>query len=127
MAAYQIPPPAPMSVQGDVAQNLKDFEVEWGHYVVATQFVKKLKKENGQPDKYGMLQVASILCSVMGKDCLKNMNRLPTLTEAYRQNPGRIKDEFRAHFVPQRQVLFERYKFNTASQQATDTGDTYLV
>ena len=127
MAAYQLPPPTPMSVQGDVAQNWKDFEVEWGHYVVATQLVKKLKKENGQPDEAGMLQVASTLCSVMGKDCLKIMNSLPTLTEADRRNPGRIKDELRAHFVPQRHVLFERYKFNSASQQATDTVDSYLV
>ena len=116
-----------MSVQGDVAQNWKDFEVEWGHYVVATQLVKKLKKENGQPDEAGMLQVASTLCSVMGKDCLKIMNSLPTLTEVDRRNPGRIKDELRAHFVPQRHVLFERYKFNSASQQATDTVDSYLV
>ena len=105
MAAYQIPHPTPMSVQGDVAQNWKDFEVEWGHYVVATELVKKLKKENGQPDEAGMLQVASTLCSVMGKDCLKIMNSLPTLTEAARRNPGRIKDELRAHFVPQRHVL----------------------
>ena len=127
MAAYQIPHPAPMSVQGDVAQNWKDFEVEWGHYVVATQLVKKLKKDNGQPDEAGMLQVASTLCSVMGKDCLKIMNSLPTLTEVDRRNPGRIKDELRAHFVPQRHVLFERYKFDTASQQATDTVYTYLV
>ena len=127
MAAYQIPHPTPMSVQGDVAQNWKDFEVEWGHYVVATQLVKKLKKENGQPDEAGMLQVASTLCSVMGKDCLKIMNSLPTLTEVDRRNPGRIKDELRAHFVPQRHVLFERYKFNSASQQATDTVDSYLV
>ena len=51
MAAYQIPHPTPMSVQGDVAQNWKDFEVEWGHYVVATQLVKKLKKDNGKPDQ----------------------------------------------------------------------------
>ena len=50
MAAYQIPHPAPMSVQGDVAQNWKDFEVEWGLYVMATQLVQKLKKDNGQPD-----------------------------------------------------------------------------
>ena len=127
MAAYQIPHPTPMSVQSDVAQNWKDFEVEWGHYVVATQLVKKLKKENGQPDEAGMLQVASTLCSVMGKDCLKIMNSLPTLTEVDRRNPGRIKDELRAHFVPQRHVLFERYKFNSASQQATDTVDSYLV
>ena len=127
MAAYQLPPPTPMSVQGDVAQNWKDFEVEWGHYVVATQLVKKLKKENGQPDEAGMLQVASTLCSVMGRDCLKIMNSLPTLTEADLRNQGRIKDELRAHFVPQRHVLFERYKFNFASQQATDTVDSYLV
>ena len=65
---------------GDIAQNWKDFEVEWGHYVGATQLVKKMKRENGQPDEAGMLQVASTLCSVMGKDCLKIMNSLPTLT-----------------------------------------------
>ena len=94
MAAYEIPPPAPMSMQGDVTQNWEEFETEWGHYVVATQLVKKLKKDNGQPDKAGMLQVASTLCSV------KVMNSLPALTEADQRNPGRTKDELKTHFVP---------------------------
>ena len=114
-------------MQGDVAQNWRDFETEWGHYVIAAQLVKKLKKDNGQPDEADILQVASTLCSVMGRDCLKVMNSLPTLTEADHRNPGRNKEELKAHFVPQRHVLFERYKFNSASQQATDTVDCYLV
>ena len=53
---------------------------------------EKIVKDNGQPDEAGMLQVASTLCSVRGKDCLRVMNSLPTLTEADRRNPGRIKD-----------------------------------
>ena len=59
--SISIPPPAPMSMQGDVAQNWKDFETECDHHVIVTQLVKKLKKENGQPDEDGMLQVGDYM------------------------------------------------------------------
>ena len=68
-----------MFLQGDIAKNWKVFEAEWGHYVVEVQLVEKLKKENGQSYEQGMLQVASTLCSMMERECLKLMNSSNTI------------------------------------------------
>ena len=98
MATYQIPAPSPMVLHGDVAENWKD-------YALATQLNDKLTKANGDPNPSGILQVAAILCAVMGTDCLKIMKNLPTLSEMDKGDANRILEELRGHFVPQRHVL----------------------
>ena len=75
----------------------------------------------------GMTQVAATLCSIMGMDCLKVMYSLPTLTEGQRKDPKAIIKKLREHFIPQKHVLFERYKFNTVSQQISETIDEFVV
>ena len=116
-----------MTLQGDIAENWRDFEQAWGHYVIATSLVGKMKKTDGSADPAGMQLVASTLCSVMGRECMKIMYSLPTLSNDDRNDPDKILKELHLHFVPQRHVLFERYKFNTASQQSGDTMDDYVV
>lgn len=112
MAAYQIPAPAPMDVHGDVVENWKEFECAWKYYIVATGLASKMLKDDGkEKNKAGELQVAATLCSVMGKDCLKIMNSLPTLTENDKKDPANIIARLRAHFIPQCHVLFERFNF----------------
>ena len=126
MATYQIPAPSPMVLHGDVAENWKDFESAWKYYALATQLNDKLTKENGDPNPSGILQVAAILCAVMGTDCLKIMKSLPTLSETDKGDANRILEELRGHFVPQRHVLFERYKFNSSTQKG-ETVDEFVV
>ena len=116
-AAYQIPPPAPMALKGEVTENWKEFENAWQYYSIATELDTKLTLANDQPNEAGKKQVAAILCSVMGSACLKIMNSIPTLTAADKKDPEWILEELHAHFTPQRNVLYERFKFNTAYQQ----------
>ena len=125
MSTYQIPAPSPMVLHGDVAENWKD-ESAWKYYALATQLNDKLTKANGDPNPSGILQVAAILCAVMGTDCLKIMKSLPTLSETDKGDANRILEELRGHFVPQRRVLFERYKFNSSTQKG-ETVDEFVV
>ena len=50
MSLYQIPPPAPMSLKGEVAENCEEFESAWKDYCIATGLDKKLKTEEGADD-----------------------------------------------------------------------------
>lgn len=43
-----------------------------------------------------------------------------------RKKPDRIISELRAHFVPQRNVLFERFKFFSANQKE-ETVDEFVI
>ena len=54
------------------------------------------------------------------------MKSLPTLSEADKTNAKRILQELRGHFVPQRHVIFERYKFNSSAKKG-DTMDEFIV
>ena len=67
----------------------------------------------------GILQSAAILCAVMGTDC-------PKIMKTDKGDANRILEELRGHFVPQRHVLFERYKFNSFAQKG-ETVDEFVV
>ena len=121
MATYQIPAPAPMSVKGDVVENWKDFENSWEYYVIATDLRSKLN------DNEGKEIVAATLCTVMGADCKKIMNSLPSLSAEDKKDSAKIILELRKHFIPQRNVLYERFVFNSAVQKAGETIDEYVV
>ena len=115
-----------------MAENWKDFESSWGYYFLATQLQTQLKAEDGTPKPEGRVLVAATLCTLMGIECQKVMKSLPSLTEADKKDHERILAELKAHFIPQRHVLFERYKFNIATQysmvtQREDTIDEFVV
>ena len=118
MATYQIPAPSPMS---DVAENWKDFENSWDCYVIATDLRYKLDNDEGKE------VVAAALCTVMGADCKRIMNSLPSLSAADKKEPSKIVQELKKHFIPQRNVLYERFLFNSAVQKPGETIDEYVV
>ena len=61
MATYQIPPSTPMSLQGDVVENWKEFEAAWDDYIIATQLDLKMTKEDKTPDPNGLKMVSATL------------------------------------------------------------------
>ena len=127
MAAYQIPAPEPMCTTGEVCQNWIEFRDAWNHYCVATGLEAKQTNPDDSPNDIAIKQTAATLCAVMGRDCLRVMNTLPTLSNDDKKDPARILAELSAHFVPQKNLLFERYKFNTAVQECSEGCDAYLV
>ena len=121
VATYQIPAPSPMSVKGDVAENWKDFENSWEYYVIATNLRSKLDNDKGKEI------VAATLCTVMGADSKRIMNSLPSLSTADKIDLAKIVQELKKHFIPQRNVLYERFVFNSTVQKPGETIDEYVV
>ena len=121
MASYQIPAPSPIYVKGDVVENWKDFENSWEYYVIATDLRSKLDNDEGKEI------VAATLCTVMGADCKQIMNSLPSLSTEVKKDRAKIVQEFKKHFIPQRNVLSERFVFNSGVQRPGETIDEYVV
>ena len=94
---------------------------------IATGLQAKEKKADGSPDTVALKQSAATLCAVMGADCLKVATTLPTLSDADLEKPTTIITALSNHFTPQRHVLFERYKFNTAVQAPDESCDQFCI
>ena len=116
-----------MCVTGDVSLNWLEFRDSWSYYGIATGLEAKQTNQDGSVNEIARRQTAATLCSVMGRDCLRVMNSLPTLKDADKQDPARILAELSDHFVPQKNLLFERYKFNTAEQGHNEGCAEFLI
>ena len=127
MSVYQIPPPAPMSLKGEVAENWNEFESAWNDYCIATGLNQKLTTAGGEVDPAGQLVVAATLGSVIGPECRKILNNLPDLTVEARKKPDAIIKALRTYFLPQRNVLYERFLFNSAIQKIGETTDQFVL
>ena len=121
MATYQIPAPSPVYVKGDVPENWKDFKNSWEYYVIATDLRSKLDNDEGKEI------VAATLCTVMGAICKRILNSLPSLSAEDKKDPSKIVQELKKHFFPQRNVLYERFVFNSAVQKPGETINEYVV
>ena len=115
MATYQIPAPEQMNCSGDLPTNWKIFREAYEDYLVATGLDEKDKK----------IQVAT-LKSLMGAECKKILKRLQ-LTDDDMKEPAIILGALQDHFVPVRNILYERYIFHNTEQQAHETIDQYLI
>lgn len=126
-ANFNVPAPEPMAMTGNKAQNWLDFRAEWEDYSTATGLASKLKNEDGSPNAQGLQQSAATLRTVMGRECVKILRSLPTIPEAEKDNPQSILAALSDHFVPQRNLLFDRYKFNTANQLPDESSNDYVI
>ena len=63
----------------------------------------------------------------MGTECRKILNNLPEVTEETRKKPDPIIKALRTYFLPQRNVLYERFLFNSAVQKAGETVDQFVL
>ena len=115
MATYQIPTPEQMHCSGDLPTNWKIFRKAYEDYLVAKVLDKKDKK----------IQVTT-LKTLMRTKCKKILKHLQ-LTQAEMEDPQTILDALQDHFVPIRNILYERYIFHNKEQQAHETIDQYLV
>lgn len=115
-----------MSLKGDVVENWRDFEAAWNDYLLATQLNERLTDADGDRSVAGCTQVAATLCTIMGAECKKVMISLPNLSAEDKRNPDRIIEALREHFVPQRNVVYERFMFNNAFQKE-ETADEFIL
>ena len=115
MATYQIPSPDQVNCNGDIATNWKTFRESYEDYIVAT----------GLDQKDKIIQVAT-LKSLMGIECKKILKRLQ-LSEDEMKDPKTILDKLQDHFLPVRNILYERYVFHNTDQLAHETIDQFVI
>ena len=102
-----------MICKGDLASNWEFFRQQWEDYEVAT----------GLEGKDAKIRLAT-LRSVMGKERLQIFLDL-NLTEAEMQDIARCVAALEAYFKPQRNVVYERFVFNSCVQNPAETVDGY--
>lgn len=103
-----------MEVKGHAPTNWKFFKESYINYEIATELDKKDAK----------VRVATLL-SVMGQECFMTYQNLP-MTEEDRADPMIILDRLTEYFEPKRNTVYERYVFNTCTQDPSELIDIYV-
>ena len=114
-ATYQIPAPEHVNCNGDVPTNWKIFREAHEDYLIATGLDKNDKA----------IQVAT-LKSLIGTECKKILKRLQLSADEMKE-PEIVLGKLEAHFVPERNILYERYIFHNTEQQAHETIDQFVI
>ena len=105
---------SPMNMKGDIVNNWEFFKQQWDDYEVATGL-------EGHDQKIRL----TTLRSVMGKECVQIFLNLK-LSEEQRNNVNECITALEAYFKPKRNVVYERYIFNTCGQIEGETVDGYV-
>lgn len=109
------PTPSPMEMTGDLLQNWTFFRAQYENYEVATGLNKKSDD----------IRVATLL-SLMGKECFRIYTHLD-MGEVERKKVSTILTALEGHFAPTRNVIYERYKFNTCEQNQGESVAEYIT
>ena len=102
-----------MVCRGDLTSNWEFFKQQWQDYEVATSLDQKSQS----------IRLATFR-SVMGKECLQIFLNLNCGTEELTINSAlkALED----HFLPKRNVVYERYVFNSCFQAPEESIDCYV-
>ncbi|UYV78904.1 K02A2.6-like [Cordylochernes scorpioides] len=108
-----IPVPAPILINSQAAENWRFFKSQWDNYQVATELNKK---------DYNVIRATFL--SLIGKDCFNVFLNLD-LKEDEKNSLPKIIEALNNHFTPQKNVIYERYIFNTSNQEENEGIDSY--
>ena len=110
---FQISQPKPMEItKGNLADNWIYFKETWENYATATRLDKEEPKI-----------IAATLLNTIGRE---TMDIVRSLTINDKTDPEQIKTALENHFIPKKNVTYERYVFNTTSQEEL-TIDAYVT
>ena len=114
-----LPPPAPLSFTGVVAQNFKQFEQAYRIYMIAIGLDKKQKIKT------------NVLLHIIEPKAVKVYNGL-TWAPAQGDTPGENKEnldqilkKFEEYCTPRKNTIYERLLFNNRSQQKSESFDQF--
>ena len=108
------PVPAPMCMQGNLAENWKFFKQMWNNYEIASGLDTKTDEV-----RKATLQV------VMGQECFRVLQNL-NLPQAQLASSVTIVNALNDYFLPKTNVIYKRYKFNMRNQAHHETIDEYV-
>ena len=112
-----LPPPEPLNLsEGNVSENWKKFKQKYTNYEIAT----------GISAKGDATRVATLL-SVIGNDAIDVFNTLTWDAEGDDKKIDKVIQKLEQHCEPKKNVSYERYKFNSRSQESGETIDQYVT
>ena len=103
-----------LNLNGDVAENWRRWKQRWSLFVIAS----------GAHEKDENIQCATFL-HMIGEDAL-NIYDTFTFTENEVNKIQILIDKFDEHFSPQKNITYQRYLFNTCSQNGRPF-DEFLI
>ena len=107
-----LPPPPPMQLTGGtLSENWRHFEEAWTNWSIATKLDKEEKSV-----------IIATLNSVLGRGTLDIARNLEVED---RSDAKSVLKALKEHFDPQKNVTYERFLFNSATQDE-DTIDAYI-
>lgn len=106
---------APMVCKGNLVANWEFFRQQWEDYEVVTSLDKQSSR----------IRLASFR-SMMGKDCLQTFLNLNISAED-RNNVEACITTLENYFKPHRNVVYERYVFNSCEQNQGESVDSYIT
>ena len=111
-----LPPPAPLVLEGNVAENWKTFQQRFKLYLDAT----------GASEK-GERQQTSLLLHVIGDKALEVYNTFHFADAADAMTLATVLQKFEDYCTPKTNLTLERFHFNNCSQDAGEGIDAYLT
>lgn len=120
----KLPPPAPLSLSGNVSLNWKRFKQKFELYLEATGAAEKSDKTQ-----------TSILLHVIGEDALDLYNTFKwdikdgegKLIEDQNMKLNHVMSKFEGFCSPKSNQTYERHKFFTCSQQTGESFDHFVT
>ena len=109
------PLPSAMNCRGDVAGNWEFFRQQWCDYEIATGLIHREET----------IRLAT-LKSAMGRDCLQIFPNL-NLSDDDKKKIDRCLEALDNYFKPSRNVVYERYVFNTCVQTNDESVQSYVT
>ena len=115
MESLQAPRPMEFT-KGNTGEEWKRFKQRFEIY----------KQASGASEKAEDLQV-SLLLHVMGEEALDIFNSFTFANDNEKKDYNVVTEKFNQHFVPQQNVVVERFNFNRAHQEPQEDFDHFLT
>ena len=114
-AGYVLPPPPPLEIyDANVSDKWKKFYHAWSRYVIATELNTKAEA----------VQVPTLL-TVIGEEAHEVFATFRW--DEDQAKIGEVVDKFKAYCQQQKNIPFERYRFNLQSQEPGESYDQYRM
>ena len=113
--AYAIPPPAKIEMDGDLQENWALFKLTWENYVAATDIGKKSSKHTGRHTSFGNRQGMSA-----------NIQKPANVSRGTSWHT-KIFGKLTYYFEPKLYIIYQRYMFNSCTQEQSEKFDAYLI
>ena len=111
-----LPPPQPLEIYKNSSVNWKKFKQKWQNFVLAT----------GLHDEAEGKQVATLL-TIIGDDAMAEYNKFQWAKSGDDKKITPVLNKFEEFCAGKINVIYERYLFNTCSQQDGETIEQYVT